>query len=111
VDLVLALVLAAGSTVGAQLGARVSRYLRGDQLLIILASLALLVVGKMLLDLVTAPSAMLDVSKSHARLEAPSPPAPQRWELGAFELILPGLPAAGGGPLQMKLVLRGVPCA
>lgn len=111
VDLVLALVLAAGSTVGAQLGARVSRYLRGDQLLIILASLALLVVGKMLVGLVTAPSAMLDVSKSHARLAAPPPLVSRRWEIGASELILPGRPAAGGGPLQMKLVLRGVPCA
>jgi len=68
VDAVLALLLAAGSTVGAQIGARVSRYLRGDQLLIILASLALLVVGEMLLGIVLTPSSLLDVSKSHARL-------------------------------------------
>ena len=46
---VLALLLALGSTIGAQIGARVSRYLRGEQLLIILASLALAVVGKMVI--------------------------------------------------------------
>jgi len=107
VDVVLALLLAAGSTVGAQLGARVSRYLRGDQLLIILATLVLLVVGKMLAGLVTAPSSLLDVSKSHARLEAPRRPAPSRWELGASALVIP----TGDRPTQMKLVLRGVPCA
>ena len=68
VDVVLALLLAAGSTIGAQIGARVSRYLRGEQLLIILASLALLVVGKMLLGIMLTPSSLLDVSKSHASL-------------------------------------------
>jgi uncharacterized membrane protein YfcA len=41
VDLVLALLVAAGSTIGAQIGARVNRYLNGDHLKIILASIAL----------------------------------------------------------------------
>ncbi|HVN05262.1 MAG TPA: sulfite exporter TauE/SafE family protein [Bryobacteraceae bacterium] len=59
VDLVLALMLAAGSTVGAQIGARLTRYLRGDQLLIILATLALLVAGKMVADLVVTPTNLL----------------------------------------------------
>lgn len=68
VDVVLALLLAAGSTIGAQVGARVSRYLRGEQLLIILASLALLVVGNMLLGIILTPSSLLDVSRSHASL-------------------------------------------
>lgn len=59
VDIVLALLLAAGSTIGAQIGARASRYLRGEQLLIILASLALIVVFKMLIGIVTTPSSLL----------------------------------------------------
>ena len=68
VDVVLALLLAAGSTVGAQIGARATRFLRGDQLLIILASLALLVVGRMLVGLLVTPSSVLDVSRTHAHL-------------------------------------------
>jgi len=71
VDLVLALLLAAGSTIGAQIGARASRYLRGDQLLIILASLALLVVGKMLIGLLLTPTSVLDPAKAHAYLMNP----------------------------------------
>ena len=111
VDVVLALLLAAGSTVGAQIGARASRYLRGEQLLIILATLALLVVGKMLVGLVTTPSSLLDVSKSHARLEAPRGPFTPPREVGGAELILYSHPVAGVGVTQMKLVLRGVDCA
>jgi len=59
VDVVLALLLASGSTVGAQIGARVSRYLRGEQLLIILASLALAVVARMILSVLTTPASLL----------------------------------------------------
>jgi hypothetical protein len=79
VDVVLALLLAAGSTVGAQIGARVSRYLRGDQLLIILATLALLVVGRMLVGLILTPSSLLEVSKSHASLRLSNVPTPPGW--------------------------------
>ena len=43
VDVVLALLIAVGSTIGAQIGARVARLLRGEQLKIVLASIVLLV--------------------------------------------------------------------
>ena len=80
VDLVLAVLLAAGSTIGAQIGARVSRYLRGDQLLIILASLALLVAGRMVVSIVTTPSSLLSPA-AHASLyreqRAPAAPVPR----------------------------------
>jgi uncharacterized membrane protein YfcA len=78
VDLVLALLLAAGSTIGAQIGARVSRFLRGDQLLIILASLALLVVGRMIVSLVMTPSSLLSPAAHaslHQKQRAPSAPS------------------------------------
>jgi uncharacterized membrane protein YfcA len=69
VDLVLALLVAAGSTVGAQIGARLSRYLRGEQLMILLGFLALGVMFKMVADLVVTPAvpisqiALLDFAK------------------------------------------------
>ena len=47
VDLVLALIVAAGSTIGAQIGARLGRLLRGEQLKIILAVIVLGVMVKM----------------------------------------------------------------
>jgi len=59
VDLVLALLVAAGSTVGAQIGARMARLLRGDQLKIILATVVLVVTVKMAVGLVMAPSNLL----------------------------------------------------
>jgi uncharacterized membrane protein YfcA len=65
VDLVLALLLAAGSTVGAQIGARVGRRLRGDQLKILLASIVLLVMIKMTIGLVRTPAIHLTLSKGH----------------------------------------------
>lgn len=107
VDVVLALLLAAGSTVGAQVGARVTRYLRGDQLMIILATLALLVVGKMLVGLLMAPSSLLDVSKSHASLRVPNPPVPERWEVGGRHLLI-RTDTATTVPIPLTLVVRGV---
>jgi uncharacterized membrane protein YfcA len=71
VDLVLALVLAAGSTIGAQAGARLTRFLRGDQLLIILASLALLVFFKMAIGILLPPSNLLSPAP-HAMLGWPA---------------------------------------
>lgn len=65
VDLVLALLLAAGSTVGAQIGARVGRRLRGDQLKILLASIVLLVMIKMAVGLILTPEIHLTLSKGH----------------------------------------------
>jgi len=59
VDIVLALLLAAGSTIGAQVGARVSRLLRGEHLMIILAVMALLVTVKMIIGVVSAPESLL----------------------------------------------------
>ena len=57
--LALALLLAVGSTIGAQVGARLSHVLRGEQLMIVLASLALLVAMKMMVGLVTTPESLL----------------------------------------------------
>ena len=51
VDFVLALLLLIGSSTGAQVGARLGRKLRGDQLKILLASLVLLVMIEMLYEL------------------------------------------------------------
>lgn len=68
VDLVLALALAAGSTIGAQIGARLTRLLRGDQLLIILASLALLVTVKMTVGVLATPDNLLSPAGGHAAL-------------------------------------------
>lgn len=61
VDVMLALLIAAGSTLGAQVGARVSRLLRGEQLLILLASLALLVMFRMAASIVLPPSNLLSL--------------------------------------------------
>ena len=70
VDLVLALLLAAGSTIGAQIGARMTRFLRGDQLLIILATLALVVVAKMVIGVLVTPANLLTPA-AHASLQPP----------------------------------------
>jgi uncharacterized membrane protein YfcA len=61
VDLVLALVLLAGSTIGAQFGARLSRRFKADQLKVLLACIILLVMGKMLLSLFLPPHFLLDL--------------------------------------------------
>jgi uncharacterized protein len=55
VDLLLVLPLALSSAVGAQFGARLSRFLRGEQLMILLATLVLAVTGKMALNLISTP--------------------------------------------------------
>lgn len=68
VDLMLALLLAVGSTVGAQLGARATKFMRGDQLLIILATLALIVVVKMVFSILITPSNLLSPASGHAWL-------------------------------------------
>lgn len=65
VDVVLAIVLLLGSTIGAQFGARLSKRLRGDQLKIILASVVLLVMVQMLVGLVISPSVMLAPKGGH----------------------------------------------
>jgi uncharacterized membrane protein YfcA len=65
VDIILAILLLLGSTIGAQFGARLSRRLKGDQLKIILASVVLLVMAQMLLNLVLAPDVMLSYKGGH----------------------------------------------
>lgn len=70
VDVVLALVIAAGSTIGAQLGARLSRRLRGEQLLIVLGVLALVVGLKMAVGITLPPSNPLSGAGAHAVLKA-----------------------------------------
>jgi uncharacterized membrane protein YfcA len=65
VDVTLALIIAAGSTGGAQVGARIGRLLRGDQLKIILATVVLVVMVKMLLGIVTTPHNLLVYAKGH----------------------------------------------
>ena len=80
VDLVLALLLALGSTIGAQLGARMTRFMRGDQLLIILASLALIVVVKMVIGILVEPANLLSPA-AHASLIFPPASAPHLWSV------------------------------
>ncbi len=61
VDLVLALMLLTGSTVGAQFGARVSHRINADTLKIIFASVVLIIMVKIFLELVIAPDLMLSL--------------------------------------------------
>jgi len=62
VDIVLALLLIAGGVIGAQFGARVGAYLRGEQLRILLAILVLLVCGKLAFDLVITPNDLYSIA-------------------------------------------------
>ncbi len=59
VDVVLALMVALGSTIGAQAGARMGRLLRGDQLRIVLASIVLITTVKMSVGLFIRPANLL----------------------------------------------------
>jgi len=61
VDLVLAIALLIGSALGAQVGARLSRRFKADQLKILLAVIILLVMAKMALALVLPPDLLLDI--------------------------------------------------
>jgi len=65
VDFVLALILLVGSTLGAQVGAKISKKLNGEQLKIILASIVLVVMVKMLLGLLLEPSILLSYIGGH----------------------------------------------
>jgi uncharacterized membrane protein YfcA len=55
VDIVLAMVLLCGSTIGAQFGAKVSRILRGEQIRILLSVIVLAMMVKLLFDLLITP--------------------------------------------------------
>jgi len=65
VDFVLALLLLLGSTLGAQIGTKISKRLKGDQLKILLASLVLLVCVKMLYGLLATPDIMVAIAGGH----------------------------------------------
>jgi hypothetical protein len=65
VDFILAVILLLGSTLGAQFGAKLSKRLKGDQLKILLASIVLVVMVKMLLDLLLTPNVLLAYTGGH----------------------------------------------
>ncbi len=69
VDLVLALFIATGSTIGAQIGARLTRLLRGEQLMIILGILALAVMLKMAVSVGLTPGNLLSPADGDAALK------------------------------------------
>ena len=65
VDFVLAVILLLGSTIGAQMGTKIGKKLKGDQLKVLLASVVLLVCVKMLLQLLIAPDILLAIKGGH----------------------------------------------
>jgi uncharacterized protein len=73
VDLLLVLPLALCSAMGAQLGARLSRLLRGEQLVILLATLVLAVTGEMAVSLFTKPRSHLTPVEMSQNLKLLSP--------------------------------------
>lgn len=65
VDFILAVLLLLGSTIGAQIGTKISKLLKGDQLKILLASIVLLVCVKMLMGLLLRPEIMIAMKGGH----------------------------------------------
>lgn len=65
VDLLLAMVLLIGSTIGAQFGTRVGRLLRGEQIRILLAIVVLLFAVKFILDLLLQPTNLITLAGGH----------------------------------------------
>ncbi len=65
VDIVLAILLLAGSTIGAQIGTKLGKKLHGDQLKILLAIIVLGVTVKMILGLILEPSLLLAHGGGH----------------------------------------------
>ncbi|MCL4500983.1 MAG: sulfite exporter TauE/SafE family protein [Deltaproteobacteria bacterium] len=65
VDMVLAIILLLGSTLGAQFGVRLSRRLKADQLKILLASIVLIVMVQMLASLIISPDLLLAHKGGH----------------------------------------------
>jgi uncharacterized membrane protein YfcA len=65
VDFLLALTLLVGSTSGAQLGARISKRLKADQLKIMMAGIILVVMVVMVLGLVMRPTTLLSYAGGH----------------------------------------------
>lgn len=65
VDFVLALILLIGSVVGAQIGARVNKFLKAEQLKILMSIIVLLVMVKMLTGFLLTPEIMLSYTGGH----------------------------------------------
>ncbi|MCW8805301.1 MAG: sulfite exporter TauE/SafE family protein [Ignavibacteriaceae bacterium] len=65
VDIVLALLLLLGSTIGAQLGAKVSDRLNADQMKVILAAMVLFVMVQMVYGVVVHPDMLFSVGGGH----------------------------------------------
>ncbi len=63
VDIGLALFLLMGSVIGAQFGVRASRYLRGEQIRVLLSIIVLAMMIKLLLDLVLPPDNIVSFAK------------------------------------------------
>ncbi|OAT85843.1 sulfite exporter TauE/SafE family protein [Desulfotomaculum copahuensis] len=63
VDIVLAVLLFCGSTIGAQVGARFSKRFRGEQLRILLAVIVLAVMVQMFIGLISAPADIIGLTK------------------------------------------------
>lgn len=63
VDIGLALTLLMGSVLGAQVGVRATKYLRGEQIRILLSIIVLAMMVKLLLDLVLAPDNVVSLAK------------------------------------------------
>jgi uncharacterized protein len=66
VDFVLALILLIGSSCGVQIGARISKRLKGDQIKILLAVIIIVVMVQMLLGLVLTPHLLLSYKGGHS---------------------------------------------
>jgi hypothetical protein len=62
VDLLLALILLGGSTIGAQFGATFGKKLKGEQIRILLAVIVLVLTFKLFLDLVITPSDLVSLA-------------------------------------------------
>ncbi len=65
VDFILALLLLFGSVVGAQIGAYISKWLKADQLKILMSVIVLVVMVKMLFGLLIAPDIMVSYAGGH----------------------------------------------
>jgi uncharacterized membrane protein YfcA len=65
VDFILAVILLFGSVVGAQIGVRINRRLKAEQLKILMSVIVLVVMGKMLLGLLIVPDILLHYSGGH----------------------------------------------
>jgi uncharacterized membrane protein YfcA len=64
VDLLLALILLGGSTIGAQFGAVAGKRLKGEQIRILLAVIVLAMTVKLFLDLVLTPTDLVSLAKA-----------------------------------------------